>query len=177
MRHKRTSDVLDDENGSSDHQELQLSPDYSVLIEHTDKRPRLDESDDSRTSSGDEREDELQSADEAALDDEELSEVQSNAYGEDHAQVRRIIECADAGVIESVSLQNFMCHQNLSIELGPNMNFIIGENGSGKSAILTAITVCLGGKAAISGRGSSLKTLVRSGQKQAIVTIKLKNRG
>lgn len=89
----------------------------------------------------------------------------------------QLTTCAEAGVIESVSLVDFMCHENLSIDLGPNMNFIIGHNGSGKSAILTAITICLGGKAAISGRGSSLKNFVRNGRQQATVTIRLKNKG
>lgn len=52
----------------------------------------------------------------------------------------RLTTCAEAGVIETVTLTDFMCHEHLSIDLGPNMNFIIGHNGSGKSAILTAIT-------------------------------------
>lgn len=39
------------------------------------------------------------------------------------------------------------------------------------------MSVCLGGKAAISGRGSSLKSFVRNGRSQATVTIRLKNRG
>lgn len=42
--------------------------------------------------------------------------------------------------------------------------------------ILTS-EVCLGGKAAISGRGSSLKSFVRNGRSQATVTIRLKNKG
>lgn len=33
----------------------------------------------------------------------------------------------------------------------------------GKSAILTAITVCLGGKATFTNRASSVKTLLKSG--------------
>jgi len=50
---------------------------------------------------------------------------------------------AQAGNIESVSMTNFMCHANLEIELCPGVNFIVGENGSGKSAILTALCVAL----------------------------------
>jgi recombinational DNA repair ATPase RecF len=34
-----------------------------------------------------------------------------------------------------------MCHQKLSIDLGPHVNFITGQNGSGKSAILAALQV------------------------------------
>jgi structural maintenance of chromosomes protein 6 len=49
--------------------------------------------------------------------------------------------------------------------LGDQINFIIGHNGSGKSAILTALTVCLGGKATATNRGSSLKNLIKEGEK------------
>ena len=35
------------------------------------------------------------------------------------------------GTIKSVRLQNFMCHEHLLVDLGPRINFITGENGSG----------------------------------------------
>jgi chromosome segregation ATPase len=72
-----------------------------------------------------------------------------------------------------------MCHRHLKVDFAPKMNFIVGHNGSerghglqitltdrvsgGKSAILTAIAVTLGGKASFTGRGHGLKDLIRRG--------------
>lgn len=56
-----------------------------------------------------------------------------------------------------------MCHSHLTCPLGPQMNFIIGHNGSGKSAILTALTLALGGKAAATNRGNSMKSFIKEG--------------
>ncbi|XP_044022082.1 structural maintenance of chromosomes protein 6 isoform X3 [Siniperca chuatsi] len=84
----------------------------------------------------------------------------------------------DIGLIESVTLKNFMCHHLLGpFQFGPNVNFIVGNNGSGKSAILTALIVGLGGKATVTNRGVSLKDFVKSGESTADITIKLRNRG
>ena len=73
-------------------------------------------------------------------------------------------EPADNGILESVTCTNFMCHGYLEVTLGPLINFIIGHNGSGKSAVLTAITICLGGKATATNRGQSLKSFIKEGQ-------------
>ncbi|KAJ7990795.1 hypothetical protein DPEC_G00290620 [Dallia pectoralis] len=84
----------------------------------------------------------------------------------------------DIGVIESITIKNFMCHHLLGpFQFGPNVNFIVGSNGSGKSAILTALIVGLGGKATITNRGVSLKGFVKNGESTADVTVKLRNRG
>ncbi len=37
----------------------------------------------------------------------------------------------EAGVIKSIYMENFMCHQKLRINLCRNVNFITGQNGSG----------------------------------------------
>ncbi|XP_051813828.1 structural maintenance of chromosomes protein 6 isoform X1 [Acanthochromis polyacanthus] len=84
----------------------------------------------------------------------------------------------DIGLIESISLKNFMCHRSLGpFRFGPNVNFIVGNNGSGKSAILTALMVGLGGKATMTNRGVSLKDFVKTGETAADITVKLRNRG
>lgn len=80
-------------------------------------------------------------------------------------------------VIESITCTNFMCHTRLHCDLGPLLNFIVGENGSGKSAILTAITLCLGGKASSTNRGASLRSFIKEGQDHASLRVKIKNQG
>ncbi|KAL8953621.1 MAG: hypothetical protein Q9222_000547 [Ikaeria aurantiellina] len=84
---------------------------------------------------------------------------------------------ADNGILESVSCSNFMCHNYLEVPLGPLINFIIGHNGSGKSAILTAITICLGGKATATNRGQSLKSFIKEGTESSVLSVKIKNKG
>ncbi|KAI5919698.1 hypothetical protein F4810DRAFT_686000 [Camillea tinctor] len=89
--------------------------------------------------------------------------------GDNHASLNAIIE--------SITCINFMCHERLHCELGPLLNFIVGENGSGKSAILTAITLCLGGKASATNRGGSLRDFVKERQEHASLIVKIKNQG
>ncbi|CAM1503699.1 Fc.00g012900.m01.CDS01 [Cosmosporella sp. VM-42] len=84
---------------------------------------------------------------------------------------------AESGIIESITCINFMCHERLHVVLGPLINFIVGENGSGKSAVLTALTLCLGGKASDTNRGGSLKSFVKEGQDQGRLVVKIKNAG
>lgn len=67
-----------------------------------------------------------------------------------------IIEEDIDGCIHSIHVRNFFCHENLEINLNRNVNFIVGRNGSGKSAILTALVVGLGGRASATNRGSNL---------------------
>jgi len=53
--------------------------------------------------------------------------------------------------------------ENVRVELGKNLTFIVGQNGSGKSAVLAAIHVALTGRARGSERAGSLAELVRGG--------------
>lgn len=50
-----------------------------------------------------------------------------------------------------------MCHSSLKVDFNKNINFVIGRNGSGKSAILTALIVVLGGRASNTNRSTSMK--------------------
>ena len=70
-------------------------------------------------------------------------------------------------------------HRKLTVELCRNVNFIHGQNGSGKSAILAAIQICLGAGARRTNRARSLKELVRkdSSANYAKVRVTLLNKG
>ncbi|WVQ73133.1 hypothetical protein IAR50_002697 [Cryptococcus sp. DSM 104548] len=84
---------------------------------------------------------------------------------------------SQAGVIKSITLIDFMCHRHLKVDFGPRMNFVVGHNGSGKSAVLTGIAVALGGKANLTGRGQGLKDLIRKGADRAVIIVTLFNDG
>ncbi|XP_062153767.1 structural maintenance of chromosomes protein 6B-like isoform X1 [Alnus glutinosa] len=84
---------------------------------------------------------------------------------------------SNAGIIKRIRLENFMCHDNLQIELGEWVNFITGQNGSGKSAILTALCVAFGCRAKGTQRASSLKDFIKTGCSYALVYVEIKNEG
>ena len=77
--------------------------------------------------------------------------------------VNRAGKPAEAGIIKRVQVENFMCHRKLTVELCRNVNFIHGQNGSGKSAVLAAIQICLGAGARRTHRARNLKDLIRKG--------------
>lgn len=79
------------------------------------------------------------------------------------------------GLIESIEMLDFMCHKRLLLQLNPYVNFISGRNGSGKSACLTALTICLGNRASSTQRGSNLSELIREGCDEAIVRVIINN--
>lgn len=111
--------------------------------------------------------------------EEEDSSSESSDEGEtdSNSEDESASKPANAGIIEKLVLKNFMCHDSFEIQLGPQINFIIGKNGSGKSAILTALSVGLGAKASDTSRGSSIKDLIKDGKSTARVLIVFKNEG
>ncbi|KAI4091810.1 MAG: hypothetical protein LQ344_003914 [Seirophora lacunosa] len=110
-------------------------------------------------------------------DDVVFQEQETQFHTQQRSNNQSSNTAADNGILESVSCTNFMCHSYLEVALGPLINFIIGHNGSGKSAVLTAITICLGGKATATNRGQSLKSFIKEGTEAAVLSVKIKNKG
>ncbi|KAL6095967.1 smc6 [Pungitius sinensis] len=110
------------------------------------------------------------------VEDEDVADEEEEALQGNGECAREVV--SDAGIVESITLKNFMCHSLLGpFTFGSNVNFVVGNNGSGKSAILTALIVALGGNAHATNRGLSLKGFVKEGESSADVSITLRNKG
>ncbi|EFR02817.1 hypothetical protein MGYG_09099 [Nannizzia gypsea CBS 118893] len=148
----------------------------------TNKRPRISDvlENEDGASSGSEKSGSSDSSSSAGPEeDAEEAEIglrSTQAVHEKHSRRQENV-AAEHGIIERVDCYNFMCHEHFSVELGPLINFIVGKNGSGKSAILTALTLCLGGKASATNRGQSLKSFVKEGKESATIIVRIKNQG
>lgn len=152
------------------------------LMSDANEDDAVNDLNDNRNTGSDSDSDELdytirQDSEDDENEEDDIDEIRATQFVEKQLRKHKENWAAESGVIEEVQMINFMCHANLKIELGPLINFIIGHNGSGKSAILTALQICLGNKATSTNRSKSLKGMVKSGTEQARVLVKIANRG
>lgn len=61
--------------------------------------------------------------------------------------------------ISSLELRNFLCHRQMDLELSPGINFFVGNNNSGKTSILRALSFLRSGL----GRGQDASDLTYQG--------------
>ncbi|XP_031633548.1 structural maintenance of chromosomes protein 6 [Contarinia nasturtii] len=105
-------------------------------------------------------------------------EEEAEASGSDfNVSADRFDLSTRSGKILSVKLRNFMCHSNLTVDFNLRTNLLIGQNGSGKSAILTALIIGLGSKANATNRSSSIKELIKTGETSATIEVHISNDG
>ncbi|XP_030625495.1 structural maintenance of chromosomes protein 5 [Chanos chanos] len=77
------------------------------------------------------------------------------------------------GSIVRITMQNFLTYDHSEVFPGPNLNMIVGANGTGKSSIVCAICLGLAGKTAILGRGDKIGLYVKRGCSKGSVEIEL----
>lgn len=90
------------------------------------------------------------------------------------------LELVENGAIKQITLTNFKAHSHFKMEFGTHVNFIIGQNGSGKSAILAALIQGLGGNASKHARvsaGRPASGLIQDGKDFAAIEIHIHNGG
>jgi chromosome segregation ATPase len=75
----------------------------------------------------------------------------------------------------SVNMRNFMCHRNFTQHFYSGVNYITGENGSGKSAVIVALSAALGANFNKIGKGDDISNLIGTAEPIAVVTVTLRN--
>lgn len=82
------------------------------------------------------------------------------------------------GSIRRITMKNFLTYDYSVVYPGPNLNMIVGANGTGKSSIVCAICLGLAGKTTILGRGDKVGLYVKRGCHKGFIEIELcKNDG
>ncbi|KAI1301501.1 Structural maintenance of chromosomes protein 5 [Halotydeus destructor] len=81
------------------------------------------------------------------------------------------------GSISHVTLKDFMTYSEVTLQPGPDLNLILGPNGTGKSSLVCGIIMGLAGDASATGRSGSSKSYIRHGASSAEINIGLHNPG
>ncbi|KAI0385176.1 P-loop containing nucleoside triphosphate hydrolase protein [Hypomontagnella monticulosa] len=81
-----------------------------------------------------------------------------------------------AGAIVRVLVENFVTYEHAEFHPGPNLNMVIGPNGTGKSSLVCAICLGLGYHPKHLGRASNVGEFVKHGKEFARVEIELQGR-
>ncbi|KAK4177026.1 putative structural maintenance of chromosomes protein [Triangularia setosa] len=80
------------------------------------------------------------------------------------------------GAIVRVKLRNFVTYSEAEFILGPNLNMVIGPNGTGKSSLVCAICLGLGYPPSVLGRASAFGEFVKHGSDEAELEVELQRK-
>ncbi|KAL8387282.1 hypothetical protein RB595_010025 [Gaeumannomyces hyphopodioides] len=80
------------------------------------------------------------------------------------------------GAILRVTVDNFVTYEHAEFYPGPNLNMVIGPNGTGKSSLVCAICLGLGYHSNVLGRATSYGEFVKHGKDKATIEIELQKR-
>ena len=80
------------------------------------------------------------------------------------------------GSLARIQLKNFVTYDSVEFKTGPHLNIIIGPNGTGKSSIVCALCLGLGGKTNLLGRAREVGEFVKHGTNQATIELELYNK-
>jgi chromosome segregation ATPase len=75
-----------------------------------------------------------------------------------------------------VKVRNFVTYQEAEFFLGPNLNMVIGPNGTGKSSLVCAICLGLGYSSSVLGRASAFGEFVKHGNEEAEIEVELQRK-
>ncbi|KAH6566949.1 hypothetical protein BASA60_009230 [Batrachochytrium salamandrivorans] len=78
------------------------------------------------------------------------------------------------GAIVRIKLKDFLTYSAVELYPGPYLNMVVGPNGTGKSTVVCAIALGLGGRPEVLGRAREIQDFVKHGENKAMVEIELK---
>lgn len=81
----------------------------------------------------------------------------------------------NAGSIRKIEVKNFVTYTHVEMYPGPYLNMIIGPNGTGKSTMVAAIILGLGGTPKTVGRGTKISEYVKHNCNSAVISIYLQD--
>ncbi|RYP06854.1 hypothetical protein DL764_002902 [Monosporascus ibericus] len=140
----------DESSGSDTPKKQKLNGDHGVLDEE-DSEGDIDGGDDSFANAGNRR-----------------RRTAGNAKGNDGE--------FQPGAIVRVMVDNFVTYEHAEFLPGPNLNMVIGPNGTGKSSLVCAICLGLGYHPKHLGRASNVGEFVKHGKDTATIEVELQKR-
>ena len=152
-RRQRSDYDEEDDDTNPDNDQSSQSPEPS-------KRPRLDDSD---------APDGLDTS-----DNDSDSPAPSGLVNDIKTVHTSDMEGFQPGSILRVSVKNFVTYEAADFFPGPNLNMVIGPNGTGKSSLVCAICIGLGYGTKHLGRAKQVKEYVKDGKDMATIEIELK---
>ncbi|KAK0428672.1 hypothetical protein QR680_010940 [Steinernema hermaphroditum] len=90
-------------------------------------------------------------------------------------EMRYSINDYAVGSITKVELTNFLTYDHGCYYPSPNLNVIIGSNGTGKSSVLCGICLAVGGKPALLGRSDRMDDYVKHGKQEGWVEVTIRD--
>ncbi|VDK72473.1 unnamed protein product, partial [Onchocerca ochengi] len=87
---------------------------------------------------------------------------------------RRTVATADYfpdGSITKIIFENFLTYEYMEILPGPNLNIIIGPNGTGKSTIICGLCLAVGGTPKLLGRSELLADYIKYGSDEGSIKV------
>uniref|UniRef100_A0A1B0GQF2 Structural maintenance of chromosomes protein 5 n=1 Tax=Phlebotomus papatasi TaxID=29031 RepID=A0A1B0GQF2_PHLPP len=75
------------------------------------------------------------------------------------------------GKIKSITVNNFITYDSVKVSPGPYLNVILGPNGTGKSTLVAAIVIGMGGNCQTLSRGKTLVDYIKNGKTKAAISI------
>ncbi|EJD74580.1 hypothetical protein LOAG_18117 [Loa loa] len=75
------------------------------------------------------------------------------------------------GSITQIIFENFLTYEHVEMFPGPNLNVIVGPNGTGKSTIMCGLCLAVGGTPNLLGRSELLADYIKHGSEKGSVKV------